>query len=157
MGTCNGPDQVPGQTFEAATFHVVIPSVAAAVPQAREELGRFLQRWRLASSTVDDVVSAAGEALANSVEHGGRRDGSIEVSARVTGDGVEVRVTDDGRGFRPRPRPATPPDFAAPRGFGIYIMYRLMDEVAFDPTGTSVRLYKERRRSSDDRTNGTAR
>jgi anti-sigma regulatory factor (Ser/Thr protein kinase) len=95
----------------------------------------------LAGIALSDVILAAGEALANAVEHGYRRNGEILVAARLSAARLELEVADDGPGFTPGPRPAAPPAGEA-RGFGTFLMYRLMDEVEFDAAGSRVRLVK---------------
>jgi anti-sigma regulatory factor (Ser/Thr protein kinase) len=59
----------------------------------------------------------------------------------VERDRIVIEVQDEGRGFLCSPT-AAKPTHDAPRGFGIYLMRNLMDEVAFDERGSCVRLTK---------------
>ena len=89
-----------------------------------------------------DIETALGEALANAAEHGHHNDTCFEVRAFVERDRIVIEIQDEGGGFRSAP--ATPkPAHDAPRGFGIYLMRHLMDEVHFDEGGTRVRLTKD--------------
>jgi len=119
-----------------------MPTTPAAVSLARHQFTRFVERFPLSPEVVGDITLAVGEALANSAEHGRHAGGEIELTGRVDGTGVEIRVSDNGPGFLLGPRPLRPPDLRAPRGFGIYLMYRLMDQVEFNHNGTAVRMFK---------------
>lgn len=142
MGSPNGGDPEAQHPDTPEHFHLAMPSSPGAVVLARRQLTRFLRRLGLPERTIGDLAVAVGEALSNAVEHGARNGGKVELRARVTNGGIEVRVTDDGPGFHPRPRPLEPPSGSAPRGFGIYLMHSLMDEVEYTDRGTSVRLFK---------------
>jgi anti-anti-sigma factor len=88
-------------------------------------------------------VLAAGEALANSVEHGSADDGSqrMRVEMRLgTGREVELLVADEG-GWR------TPSSDPGLRGQGIRIMRALMDHVEIErgETGTTIRMVRRPR------------
>ncbi len=53
-----------------------------------------------------------------------------------------IEVQDDGAGFASSSPRRRSPAHDAPRGFGIYLMRHLMDEVDFAESGTCVRLTK---------------
>ena len=88
-----------------------------------------------------DIETAVGEALANAAEHGHRAGSGFEVRVFVEHDRVVIEVQDEGGGFQSGPA-APKPAHDAPRGFGIYLMRHLMDEVNFDESGSCVRLTK---------------
>ena len=153
MGSQGTGDAEPQDAGNAEIFHLAMPATPGAVVLARRQLTRFLRLLHLPERAIGDLSVAVGEALSNSVEHGARNGGKVELRAHLTRDGVEVHVTDDGAGFDPRPRPVEPPGGAAPpRGFGIYLMYSLMDEVEYNERGTSVRLFK---RTAPDQPSGS--
>ncbi len=94
----------------------------------------------MADSLVDDLVLAASEASANAILH--TNSPRVEVTFRVSGTKVEVRIDDAGVFHRRLPMP----DLDG-RGRGIPLMMALMDEVAIregtpDRPGTTVRLVK---------------
>jgi two-component sensor histidine kinase len=75
---------------------------------------------------------AAGEAVANAIEHGHRDNPGQEIRLRaaVTADQLRLTVTDSGRWLPPGPAPAPY------RGNGIMLMRAMMDHVSID-TGTA--------------------
>ena len=91
-----------------------------------------------------DIRLAAGEALSNAVEHGRRsRSSGFSVHCTFEGDALTIEVRDSGEGFSwPPDRPAVEPDERG-RGFGIFLMRRLMDDVTFARNGTVVRLVRK--------------
>ena len=110
---------------------------------ARHTLAAWLV-GRLAPGDAADLVLAAGEALANAVEHvPDGTGGSVELTAWADGDGIAVRIRDRGE-WRPG-RSATP--FG---GRGLGIMEILADEVTIErgaPPGVSGTTVVLRRRA----------
>ncbi len=84
------------------------------------------------------VLIAAGEAVANAIEHGhrDRPGGTISLDATALVDQVQVTITDTGS-WKPRQSPAD-----SQRGRGIALMRGLMHEVTINPdiAGTTVHL-----------------
>ena len=81
---------------------------------------------------VADIRLAAGEALSNAVEHGrGTRSSGFSVACSYDNDALVVEVRDSGAGFvSPMEVGTIEPDERG-RGFGIFLMRRLMDDVSF--------------------------
>jgi anti-sigma regulatory factor (Ser/Thr protein kinase) len=81
---------------------------------------------------------AAGEAVANAIEHGHRDQPGQEIRLRadVTANRLRMTVADSGRWLPPGPEP-TPY-----RGKGIALMRAMMDDVSVDagPAGTTVAM-----------------
>lgn len=120
------------------------PGHPADLVDARHALATWLV-GRLSPTDAADLVLAAGEALANAVEHVRDEDGrSVELTAWADDDGIAVRVRD--RGAWQPGRSATP--FG---GRGLGIMEVLTDEVTIErgapPTvsGTTVVLRRRPR------------
>jgi anti-sigma regulatory factor (Ser/Thr protein kinase) len=91
-----------------------------------------------------DVESAAGEALANAAEHGDREASSgFDVLATFDGMRLVIEIKDHGTGFDSTTAlENAAPDAAGNRGFGIYLMRTLMDEVAYSDRGSCIHLVK---------------
>ncbi len=90
-----------------------------------------------------DIETAIGEALANAAEHGHRPGGAIDVALYVEGAQAVIEVRDQGGGFARSPNQvAEQPRSDMPRGFGIFLMRALMDELEFGEHGRRVRLKK---------------
>ncbi len=92
------------------------------------------------SDEVSDIRLAAGEALSNAVEHGAtHRSSGFSVSCLFRNDELTIEIRDNGEGFTQMPSDDMPLE-QRNRGFGIFLMRRLMDGVHFDRNGTLVRL-----------------
>jgi serine/threonine-protein kinase RsbW len=113
------------------------------VAKVRQAVAAFADGCGFSREVVADIRLAAGEALSNAVEHGcalsPRR---VVVECTFDGSRLTVEVNDGGPGFpAPSDRPSIEPDGRG-RGFGIFLMRRLMDEVSFARNGTVVRLVR---------------
>lgn len=116
---------------------------------ARRSIASFASVCGFTEAEVADIRLAAGEALSNAVEHGRRgRSSGFSVHCTFADEALTIEVRDSGAGF-PEPADRTPiePDERG-RGFGIFLMRRLMDDVTFVRNGTIVRL--TRRQASSD-------
>ena len=111
------------------------------VPLARNAIASFARICGFTADEVDDIKLAAGEALSNAVEHGvSDRSNGFSVRCQFEDEELSIEIRDNGRGFEAVDvRDATPIE-QRNRGFGIFIMRRLMDAVQFDRNGTMVRL-----------------
>jgi serine/threonine-protein kinase RsbW len=122
-------------------FRARFPNTRRAATFARRSLIAHIAAYGYPDGDLADIETALGEALANAAEHGHRSDTGFGVRAFVERDRIVIEIQDEGGGFRSAattPKPA----HDAPRGFGIYLMRHLMDEVDFDEGGTRVRLTK---------------
>ena len=90
------------------------------------------------SAQVYAVQLAVDEACTNIIEHGygGEGRGDIVCSCEGTGEGITIVIKDWGQRFDPEQVPE--PDYDAPleklkpRGAGLFLMCKLMDEVDFE-------------------------
>jgi PAS domain S-box-containing protein len=105
----------------------------------RAQLRGWLRSCDVGARIAQDVLVAAGEAIANAIEHGHRfRPGEqVRLRAVSTANQLRVTITDRG-GWR-----ATPPGDRSLRGHGIALMRALMQQVTIEPgpSGTTVDLY----------------
>ncbi|NUO35984.1 MAG: SpoIIE family protein phosphatase, partial [Dermatophilaceae bacterium] len=113
-----------------------LPAEARNLVKLRGALRRWLHESGVAESDANEVLVACGEACANVVQHAysaADTAGPLELSARVVGDDLELRVVDHGRWRAPADRGG---------GWGLQLMHSLMDEVEVEhtPSGTEVRL-----------------
>ncbi len=128
-------------THYRAAFTSEIQNVALA----RHGIAGFARACGFCESDIADIRLAAGEALSNAVEHG-RGAPSIGFTVECTFNGAElaIEIQDSGRGFpAPCDQSTVEPDHRG-RGFGIFLMRRLMDDVSFARNGTIVRLVRRR-------------
>lgn len=124
---------------QPAPLEVDIPADASHLARARSALRSWLDRAGIDPEQNLNVLIAAGEAVANAIEHGHRdnAEGTISLRATTLVDRVRVTVTDTGS-WKP-PQPAGDPY----RGRGFTLMRALMQDVTIHPavTGTTVRLH----------------
>ncbi len=124
-------------------YRATYPSDIKNVAVARLGIAEFAAECGFPNDTISDIRLAAGEALSNAVEHGSMKPGR-KITVVCVFDGVElsIEVRDRGIGFaEPSDRSNVQPGHRA-RGFGIFLMRRLMDEVSFARNGTVVRLVR---------------
>ncbi len=121
-----------------AALELEFPADVSQLAPARTALRRWLTRASLDPEQTMNVLVAAGEAVANAIEHGHRHspEGTICLGATALVDQVQLTITDTGS-WKP-PQPSTD----SRRGRGIALMRGLMHDVAIEPetTGTTVRL-----------------
>jgi len=112
------------------------------VGKARRAIIAFAREW-FEGDELSDIESAVGEALANCAEHGHANGTNIDVRCRYDSGELCVEIKDAGRGFeRWNVSEAAKPPASAARGYGSYIMRRLMDEIEYMDRGTRIRLVK---------------
>ena len=104
----------------------------------RLELRRWLAPLAMTGETQEDMILAANEAAANSVEHAypdATEDDTVELVFWTEPDAVYVQIIDHGLW-------QTPPTEPLDRGRGIPMMHRLTDSVLIHhgPDGTNVLL-----------------
>jgi serine/threonine-protein kinase RsbW len=126
-----------------------VPARADAVSSAVEQV---LPRLEAVGAEPDDlqaIESALREALANAIVHGCKRDARKVITGNldVRGGVVRLSVLDPGEGFDPStiPDPLHPDNLHSDHGRGIYLIYRLMDEVRFARGGSEIVMTKRLR------------
>ncbi|MCV7127745.1 SpoIIE family protein phosphatase [Mycolicibacterium vanbaalenii] len=121
-----------------APLQLNFPADANHLAPARAALRSWLTSARVEPARVMDVLVAAGEALANAIEHGHRHtpDGTVSLRATALVDRVRLTVADTGSWKVPQP------GRDSRRGRGIALMRALMHDVEIDigRSGTSVHL-----------------
>lgn len=122
------------------------PRGYGSVRPARHALSAFAASCGFRGTILSDVESAAGEALANAAEHGDREStATIDVAATFDGTRLVIEIEDHGAGFdcnAALERAERQPPGSGTRGYGIYLMRTLMDEVAYSDCGSRIQLVK---------------
>jgi serine/threonine-protein kinase RsbW len=126
-------------------YRAAFKSEIRSVGLARRGIAGFAAECGFSEEAVADIRLAAGEALSNAVEHAGaKRSHKIVVLCTFDMGELAVEIADRGCGFaEPADLAAVAPDHRG-RGFGIFLMRRLMDEVTYSRSGTVVRLVRRR-------------
>ena len=119
-------------------YELHIPASAGAETLAMDFAAQVAKGMNFPAERIDDLKTAVAEACMNAIEHGNHADGATRVGVRLTaaGDRLQVAVQDQGRsGIR---RPGAPDiesrleGKAETRGWGIFLIENLMDEVSFE-------------------------
>lgn len=112
--------------------------------RARKAIAAFAQAW-LKETDASDFESAVGEALANAVSHGHCK--RLNVACRFVRQAVVAEIEQqNGAAFEP-PASFAPPAVGAPRGYGLFIMRSILDELEYRENGRRVRLVKRTARA----------
>jgi anti-sigma regulatory factor (Ser/Thr protein kinase) len=120
-------------------FRIGLPNTTAGASLARRQFIRFIEHFRLRREVVADIETVIGEALANAAEHGYKRHGTIRVEALLREEYLEASVSDDGPGFFLRgPISVDHPPAHSPRGFGLFLIRALVEELEFRDDGKTV-------------------
>ncbi len=121
-----------------APLEMEFPAHVSQLGRTRDALRSWLTRTRVGPDQTQDMLIAAGEAVANAIEHGHRHspEGTIRLRASALADQVWLTVSDTGSWKVPQPQ--TIPS----RGRGIKLMRALMHGVDIHPdtVGTTVEM-----------------
>ncbi|HEY1729896.1 MAG TPA: ATP-binding protein [Candidatus Baltobacteraceae bacterium] len=117
-------------------MRVIFPSTPRYATKARRAVVAYLTSLGVAESDLVDLEQAAGEAIANAVEHGFREGSYFEIRAAVQEGILRIEVEDDGPGFEPQ----NMSDPRSVRGFGITVMRMLVGRITFLKRGRLIRL-----------------
>jgi serine phosphatase RsbU (regulator of sigma subunit)/anti-sigma regulatory factor (Ser/Thr protein kinase)/transcriptional regulator with GAF, ATPase, and Fis domain len=121
-----------------APLELKFPAHVSHLAPTRTTLRRWLTQAGVKPDQTLNVLMAAGEAVANAIEHGHRHssEGTISLGATALSDQVQLTITDTGSWKPPQPAPDSH------RGRGITLMRGLMHEVTIHPgtAGTTVHL-----------------
>jgi serine/threonine-protein kinase RsbW len=125
------------------TYRAAFTGNRRNVPLARSAIASFASICGFSTEEVGDIRVAAGEALSNAVEHGRTtRSSGFSVRCSFVENELIIEIRDNGEGFSLDGKYDDTPIEQRTRGFGIFLMRRLMDGVQFDKNGTCVRLIR---------------
>jgi len=122
-----------------------IPSDFEAVSQVEILVDNVCNKLGVNEDYYGNVLIAVTEAVNNAIDHGNKRDNSLDVLV-VVGDNPNefcFTVKDQGRGFdyENLPDPTAPENILKENGRGIFLMRNLADVVEFEDAGRSVNIY----------------
>ncbi|OBI79265.1 SpoIIE family protein phosphatase [Mycobacterium sp. E740] len=119
-------------------LEIEFPAEASELAGTRTALRKWLAQAGVDPTQTLDVLIAAGEALANAIEHGHRDhpDGKVRLRATALADRLHLTIVDTGAWKPPHFDPA------AHRGRGIALMRALMHDVTIEPGegGTTINM-----------------
>jgi anti-sigma regulatory factor (Ser/Thr protein kinase) len=122
--------------------------VELTVPASPAELAGLRQAAREAlrevpTQVADEMLLALDEAATNAILYGSRGGDPVEVAVRVRGAWVEATVLDHGPARPPRPPPTTA-GFRS-RGWGLWLLRCLVDEIRLERVKLGTRVTLRRR------------
>ena len=129
---------------------LVIESTSEAAGRACEKVLSELEANGLSQDDIFAIHLALEEALVNAVKHGNKMDASKEVKLdySVAADKVEINVTDEGVGFKPKeiPDPRFGENVYKVNGRGLFLIRAYMDVVEYNDLGNRIHMvrYKEK-------------
>jgi serine phosphatase RsbU (regulator of sigma subunit)/anti-sigma regulatory factor (Ser/Thr protein kinase) len=134
------PQGEPAPMASETKFELHLPSALGAEKRAMEFAAEVAAKMGFPRERIDDLKTAVAEACINAIEHGNRLQATTKVGIRLTADAERllVAVHDKGSGIVKK---QGSPDLesriegrADPRGWGIFLMESLVDEVSFETT-----------------------
>ena len=129
-------------------FELHIPSVLGFEKVAMEYAASVARMMQFPAERIDDLKTAVAEACLNAIEHGKSMDATTRVGISFTIEParLQVAVQDGGTGIGQITPPSIERTMAGkrkPRGWGIFLIKKLVDEVEFETTpgsGNVVRM-----------------
>jgi len=126
------------------SVEVHIPSELGYEKIAMEAAAAAAKRMGFSPDRIADLKTAVAEACINSIEHGNKLDATTKVVVVLTVEPARLQVNVADEGLEPFPsepvEPGHPPDN---RGWGMFLIRQLMDEVEFSTEserGNQVRM-----------------
>lgn len=120
-------------------FEIHLPSTQGAEKIAMDFAGKVAKSMKFPADRIEDLKTAVAEACMNAIEHGNKLDAATRVGIRLTLDNgrLQVTVQDKGSGIGKIRAPDLDSRIEGktdPRGWGIFLIENLMDEVTFEST-----------------------
>jgi serine/threonine-protein kinase RsbW len=124
-----------------------IPSVMGYEKIAMECAASMAKKMGFTEDRIEDLKTAVAEACLNAIEHGNKMDTNTKVGITLTVEEtkLQVAVKDQGKGIDQVPTPSIENKIEGedkPRGWGIFLIKRLMNEVTFEPSPEGGNLIK---------------
>lgn len=118
-------------------FELHIPSVLGFEKVAMEYAASVAKMMQFPAERIEDLKTAVAEACLNAIEHGNKMDATTKVGISFTVEPSQLRVAvqDRGTGIGQVSPPSIERTIAGkhkPRGWGIFLIKNLVDEVEFE-------------------------
>jgi anti-sigma regulatory factor (Ser/Thr protein kinase) len=141
------------------SLRLVVPGTVDYLDRIRAFVGDAAGGCGFATETVDEIVLALDEAVANVVEHAyegsdlPELERTIELIVESNQDGIRFRLRDHGQPFDPGGAAEVDLDThlasGSQDGLGIHLMRRLMDRISWRPLPSGNELILEKNRLFD--------
>jgi serine/threonine-protein kinase RsbW len=120
------------------SVEIHIPSEFGYEKVAMEAAAAAAKRMGFSPDRIADLKTAVAEACINSMEHGNKLNAATKVIVVLTVEPARLQVDVADKGLEPFPsKPVTPGHPPDHRGWGMFLIQQLMDEVEFstEPEG----------------------
>ncbi len=116
-----------------------IPNVLGSEKMVMEQVAKLAKETGFTDNRIEDLKTAVSEACLNAMEHGNAMNTTTKVgiSLSINRTKMKVSVEDKGNGIREK---VNEPNIdnkiegkEAPRGWGIFLIKRLVDNIKFEP------------------------
>jgi serine/threonine-protein kinase RsbW len=127
-----------------------LDSVLDSVERVEDTAEAYAREAGFDEDTASNISMVAGEAAANAILHGNKKDPAKYVTAtfELTDAELKISIADEGSGLNPDqiPDPLAPENVMRTSGRGVFLMRHYMDEVHFRQLtpGTEITLVKRR-------------
>ena len=128
-------------------FQLHLPSALGCEKVAMDFAASVAKSMDFPADRVEDLKTAVAEACMNAIEHGNKLDASMKVGISLTVDKgrLQIAVQDEGAGIGQVATPNIDSQIEGktdPRGWGIFLIKNLVDEVSFEstPEGNVVKM-----------------
>jgi serine/threonine-protein kinase RsbW len=106
---------------------------------AMECAASMAKKMGFTEDRIEDLKTAVAEACLNAIEHGNKMDTSTKVGITLTAEEsrLQVSVKDQGKGIDQVRTPSIESKIKGedkPRGWGIFLIKNLVNEVTFEPS-----------------------
>ncbi|MDM8559586.1 ATP-binding protein [Candidatus Parabeggiatoa sp. HSG14] len=125
--------------------HLTIPAIFGYEDMPAAVAQVWARKMGASQEKADKAKLAVMEICLNAIEHGSHNNPQKVVTIDLfeqSENTLIIEISDTGKGFMPKIPKEFPPTQANRRGFGIFMVYKLVDEVEFPPSneGTLVRI-----------------
>jgi serine/threonine-protein kinase RsbW len=119
-------------------IELAVPSRLGLEQVAVDAAAALARLMGFSEDRIEDLKTAVEEACINAIEHGNKENANVKVLVELAADDSELQVNvhDQGKGI---PKSIEKPDIDAKiagkqssRGWGLFLIQNLMDEVEFD-------------------------
>jgi serine/threonine-protein kinase RsbW len=122
---------------ESGKIELRVPSILGYEKIAMACVASVAKSMGFDQARIEDLKSAVAEACINAIVHGNKMDSAskVDVVVMIGSSGLEVYVTDNGQGFGDIFMPEIEEQVEGKnrdRGWGIFIMKNLVDELKFE-------------------------
>lgn len=125
-----------------SNLQLTLAAELASLTAFQEFVDKACKTANVEDKTCYDIKLAVDEACTNIIQHGykGLKPGSIILSLQIGKMKIVVRITDFGHTYEPSEplQPDAQADFESGKlgGYGLYFMYRSMDEISYQASSS---------------------